>query len=139
MDDMAARVSELKAEGYMVIVTFQHQEIYRWNPTEQMISDSRRVADAGAIIVSGSQAHQPHIYEFYGDTFIHYGLGNLFFDQLGWFDDSNKAFLDRHVFYDGKYLGVELITVQFFNWSTPTPMTLRRGKKCLQGCLSIAK
>lgn len=123
MDDMAARVSELKAEGYMVIVTFQHQEIYRWDPTEQMISDSRRVADAGATIVSGSQAHQPHIYEFYGDTFIHYGLGNLFFDQLGWFDDSNKAFLDRHVFYDGKYLGVELITVQFFNWSTPTLMT----------------
>jgi poly-gamma-glutamate synthesis protein (capsule biosynthesis protein) len=123
MDDLASRVSELRAEGYMVIVTFQHQEIYRWDPTEQMISDSRRIADAGATIVSGSQAHQPHIYEFYGDTFIHYGLGNLFFDQLGWFDDSNKAFLDRHVFYDGKYLGVELITVQFFNWSTPTLMT----------------
>lgn len=123
MDDMASRVLELKAEGYMVIVTFQHQEIYRWDPTEQMISDSRRIADAGATIVSGSQAHQPHIYEFYGDTFIHYGLGNLFFDQLGWFDDSNKAFLDRHVFYDGKYLGVELITAQFFNWSTPTLMT----------------
>lgn len=123
MDDLASRVSELRAEGYMVIVTFQHQEIYRWDPTEQMISDSRRIADAGATIVSGSQAHQPHIYEFYADTFIHYGLGNLFFDQLGWFDDSNKAFLDRHVFYDGKYLGVELITAQFFNWSTPTLMT----------------
>jgi len=61
--------------------------------------------------------------EFYGDSLIHYGLGNLFFDQLGWFEDTNKAFLDRHVFYDGKYLGVELITVQFFNWSTPTLMT----------------
>jgi len=50
-------------------------------------------------------------------------LGNLFFDQLGWFDDSNKAFLDRHIFYDGRYLGVEFITAQFFNWSTPTLMT----------------
>ena len=123
LDEMAAKVSELRDEGYLVIFTFQHQEIYRWDPTEQMISDSRRIAEAGAAIVSGSQAHQPHIYEFYGDTFIHYGLGNLFFDQLGWFDDSNKAFLDRHVFYDGNYLGVELITAQFFNWSTPTLMT----------------
>lgn len=123
MDDLADRVSQLKQEGYLVIVTFQHQEIYRWDPTEEMISDSHRAADAGATIVSGSQAHQPHIYEFYGDTFIHYGLGNLFFDQLGWFEDSNKAFLDRHIFYDGRYLGVEFITAQFFNWSTPTLMT----------------
>lgn len=123
LDEMVDEIKSLKDEGYQVIFTFQHQEIYRWNPTEEMIADSRLMADAGATIVSGSQAHQPHMLEFYGDSLIHYGLGNLFFDQLGWFEDTNKAFLDRHVFYDGKYLGVELITVQFFNWSTPTLMT----------------
>ncbi len=123
LDEMVEEIQSLTNEGYHVIFTFQHQEIYRWNPTEDMIADSRRMAEAGATIVSGSQAHQPHLLEFYGDTLIHYGLGNLFFDQLGWFEDSNKAFLDRHIFYDGKYLGVELITVQFCNWSTPTLMT----------------
>jgi len=123
LDEQAEQIRSLTGNGYLVIFTFQHQEIYRWNPTEEMIADSRRIADAGATVVSGSQAHQPHLLEFYGDTLIHYGLGNLFFDQLGWFDDSNKAFLDRHIFYDGKYLGVELITAQFFNWSTPTLMT----------------
>lgn len=123
LDEMVNTIQTLRDEGYLVIFTFQHQEIYRWNPTEEMIADSRRVADAGATIVSGSQAHQPHTLEFYGDSFIHYGLGNLFFDQLGWFEDSNKTFLDRHIFYNGKYLGVELITAQFFNWSTPTLMT----------------
>ncbi len=123
LDEQAEQIKSLTGDGYLVIFTFQHQEIYRWNPTEEMIADSRRIADAGATVVSGSQAHQPHLLEFYGDTLIHYGLGNLFFDQLGWFDDSNKAFLDRHIFYDGKYLGVELITAQFFNWSTPTLMT----------------
>jgi len=123
MDEMVEEIQSLTNEGYQVIFTFQHQEIYRWNPTEDMIADSRRIAEAGATIVSGSQAHQPHLLEFYGDSLIHYGLGNLFFDQLGWFDDTNKAFLDRHIFYDGKYLGVELITVQFFNWSTPALMT----------------
>ena len=129
---MVEQIKSLREEGYQVIFTLQHQEIYRWNPTEEMIADSRRVAEAGAVIVSGSQAHQPHIYEFYGDSFIHYGLGNLFFDQLGWFEDSNKAFLDRHVFYDGRYLGVELITVQFFNWSTPTLMTSEARAEMLQ-------
>jgi len=123
LEEMVETIQSLKDEGYQVIFTFQHEEIYRWNPTEEMIADFHRVADAGATIVSGSQAHQPHMLEFYGDSLIHYGLGNLFFDQLGWFEDSNKAFLDRHIFYDGKYLGVELITVQFFNWSTPTLMT----------------
>lgn len=123
MDEIVEQIKTLKDEGYQVIFTFQHQEIYRWNPTEQMIADFHRVADAGAVIVSGSQAHQPHLVEFYGNSLIHYGLGNLFFDQLGWSEDTDKAFLDRHIFYDGKYLGVELITVQFFNWSTPTLMT----------------
>jgi poly-gamma-glutamate synthesis protein (capsule biosynthesis protein) len=123
LDELVKTIQSLKDEGYSVIFTFQHEEIYRWNPTEEMIADFHQVADAGATIASGSQAHQPHMLEFYGDSLIHYGLGNLFFDQLGWFEDSNKAFLDRHIFYDGKYLGVELITVQFFNWSTPTLMT----------------
>lgn len=122
-DYMVSEIQELKTEGYQVIATFQHDEIYLWEPEPNMREDFRRFADAGATIVSGSQAHQPHVYEFRGESFIHYGLGNLFFDQLGWYDDSDKAFLDRHVFYDGKYLGVELITVQFFNWSTPTVMT----------------
>lgn len=132
LGEMADQIKSLRDDGYLVIFTFQHQEIYRWNPTEEMIADSRLMADAGATIVSGSQAHQPHMLEFYGDTLIHYGLGNLFFDQLGWFDDTNKAFLDRHVFYDGKYLGVELITVQFFNWSTPTLMTPEARAAMLQ-------
>jgi len=123
MDYMVDAVEGLVAEGYLVIATFQHDEIYQWHPERNMIEDFRQLAEAGAVIVSGSQAHQPHVYEFWGGSFIHYGLGNLFFDQLGWYDDSDKAFIDRHVFYDGKYLGVELLSVQFFNWSTPTLMT----------------
>jgi len=123
MEYMVSAIQELRAEGYLVIATFQHDEIYLWQPEPNMVSDFRQLAEAGATIVSGSQAHQPHIYEFWEDSFVHYGLGNLFFDQLGWYDDSDKAFIDRHVFYDGKYLGVELLTAQFFNWSTPTWMT----------------
>ena len=42
-----------------------------------------RPADAGAVIVSGSQSHVPLQMEFYKGAFIHYGLGNLFFGQMG--------------------------------------------------------
>ncbi len=123
MDYMVSAIRQLRNEGYLVIATFQHDEIYLWQPEPNMIADFRLLAEAGASVVSGSQAHQPHTYEFWEDSFIHYGLGNLFFDQLGWYDDSDKAFVDRHVFYDGEYIGMELLTVQFFNWSTPTWMT----------------
>ena len=139
MDYMVSTIQELRAEGYLVIATFQHDEVYTWQPEPNMIADFRQLAEAGAVIVSGSQAHQPHIFEFWNGSFVHYGLGNLFFDQLGWYDDSDKAFIDRHVFYDGKYLGVELLTTQFFNWSTPTWMTPEARAELLTRLFDFSK
>ena len=75
---MAEAVRELKAEGYMPIVTFQHEERYLWSPNASMVRDFNIVAEAGAVIVSGSQSHVPHYSEFYGDSFLHYGLGTCF-------------------------------------------------------------
>jgi len=54
LDEMVNTIQSLKDEGYQVIFTFQHQEIYRWQPTEDLIADFRIVSDAGATIVSGS-------------------------------------------------------------------------------------
>jgi len=139
MDYMVSTIQELREEGYLVIATFQHDEVYTWQPEPNMIADFRQLAEAGAVIVSGSQAHQPHIFEFWNGSFVHYGLGNLFFDQLGWYDDSDKAFIDRHVFYDAKYLGVELLTTQFFNWSTPTWMTPEARAELLTRLFDFSK
>ena len=37
-----------------------------------------------------------------------------------WVDlDTDDAFIDRHVFYDGKYLGAELLTITFRDFSQP--------------------
>jgi len=113
MEYMAEAVRELKAEGYMPIVTFQHEERYLWSPNASMVRDFNIVAEAGAVIVSGSQSHVPHYSEFYGDSFLHYGLGNLFFDQYGIAPNTDIGFLDRHVFYEGRYLGMELIPIKF--------------------------
>ena len=89
----------------------------------------RRMADAGALIVSGSQAHTPQAMEFYNGSFIHYGLGNLFFDQM--VDFARPEFIDRHVFYDGRYISTELLTAILEDYAKPRPMTPEERAKLL--------
>jgi hypothetical protein len=129
-DFFVDQIREVKAQGYMVIFTFQHEECYYAGPCYTHLEGFHKVADAGADVVSGSQAHYPHIMEFRGDAFIHYGLGNLFFDQMYYtlpdgtiIDGTRREFLDRHVFYDGRYLGVEFLTAMLEDFSRPRPMT----------------
>ena len=125
-------VNALTAEGYMVIFTFQHEECYHSGPCYNHEKGFHAVADAGATVVSGSQAHYPHLMEFREATFIHFGLGNLFFDQMTYtlgdgsvIDETRREFIDRHVFYNGKYLGVELLTAMLEDFSRPRPMNER--------------
>lgn len=124
-DYMHAEISRLRAEGYLPIATFQHFEYYTYLPHPRLVEDFQGMAEAGALIVSGSQAHQPHGMEIIGETFIHYGLGNLFFDQYGYCPDlaCNDAFIDRHVFYDGRYIATELVPIKFIDWARPRLMT----------------
>jgi len=126
-DALTAKVFELKDAGYLVIFTFQWYEDYGPLPGLNQDDDFRRVADAGATIVSGSQAHFPKVMEFYNDSFIHYGLGNLFFDQMGnqnWMPEGiRREFIDRYVIYDGRLVSVELITAMLEDFSRPRPMT----------------
>ncbi len=120
------QIRKLSADGYLVIATFQYTETDQQKPFPLQVNDFRMMADAGAVIVHGSQAHTPQTMEFYKNSFIHYGLGNLFFDQMGGNGvDSIKRreFVDRHVFYDGRYLGVELLTYILEDYSRPVPMT----------------
>jgi poly-gamma-glutamate synthesis protein (capsule biosynthesis protein) len=95
--------------------------------------DFRTMADAGAVVVSGSQAHLAQGMEFYSGAFIHYGLGNLFFDQMrsSGVRITQFEFIDRHVFYGGKYLGVELITAFLEDYSRPRYMTGPEREKFL--------
>ncbi|HPK27469.1 MAG TPA: CapA family protein, partial [Anaerolineaceae bacterium] len=52
-DYMAAEVKQLRAEGYLPIVTFQHNEYYVWEAQSQLVEDFHRMEAAGAVIVSG--------------------------------------------------------------------------------------
>ncbi len=127
-DDVASLVGDLKAEGYQVIVTFQHNERYLYTVAPEDRPDYLRMVDAGAVIVQGSQAHQPHNFELYQGALIHYGIGNLFFDQVNIVDVggqhvADRAFITQHIFYNGAYLGAEIYTIQFVDYARARFMT----------------
>jgi hypothetical protein len=119
-------IQDLKAQGYFVISTFQHQEYYSPEARPDQLEDFHRVADAGASVVSGSQAHFAQMMEFYNDSFIHYGLGNLFFDQMGdipYYPGIRREFIDRYTIYNGRLISVELLTTMLVDYSRPRLMT----------------
>ena len=119
-------IENLKAQGYFVISTFQHQEYYSPEARPDQLEDFHLVADAGVSIVSGSQAHFAQVMEFYKDSFIHYGLGNLFFDQMGdipYVPGIRREFIDRYTIYNGKLISVELLTTMLVDYSRPRLMT----------------
>jgi poly-gamma-glutamate synthesis protein (capsule biosynthesis protein) len=132
MDWMAREISRLKADGYLVIATFQHHEYYTYLPQPDQQQDFRQMAEAGAVIVSGSQAHQPQGMEFLNGSFIHYGLGNLFFDQYGLCEACRQGLIDHHVFYDGRYISTELLPIQFIDYARSRPMTNEESNNLFQ-------
>ena len=132
MDWMAQEIRRLTSEGYLVIATFQHHEYYTYAAQPDQISDFRQMAEAGAVIVSGSQAHQPQGMEFLNNSFIHYGLGNLFFDQYGLCEACRMGLIDRHVFYDGRYISTELLPIMFVDYARSRPMTVEEANELFQ-------
>ncbi|WP_322791614.1 CapA family protein [Bellilinea sp.] len=123
-------IQNLVEEGFLPIVTFQHFEVEDFMPMNLTLQEFEQTAQMGAVIVSGSQAHFAHGFGFYENRFMHYGLGNLFFDQM--FPLHRRQFIDRHLFYDGKYLGVELITTLLEDYAKPRLMTEEERAQMLE-------
>ncbi|MDF1512418.1 MAG: CapA family protein, partial [Anaerolineae bacterium] len=122
-ETMTADISRLRAEGYLPIATLQYLEAYEYAPSDPQMRDFRRLAEAGAVMVQGSQAHQAQTMEFHGETFVHYGLGNFFFDQM-WSDGTRQEFVDRLTFYNGRLLNIDLRTAILEEYGRPRPMTV---------------
>jgi hypothetical protein len=139
---MQSEIHRLRDKGYLPIVSLQFFETYSMEPTPWEMRDFPPLAEAGAVIVSGSQSHYPQGMTFVGDSFVHYGLGNLFFDQMympvpGTKEDqevsgTRKEFIDRHIFYDGRYISTELRTALLEDFARPCPMTDTERSALLQ-------
>ena len=124
LEKMTRQIKNLREQGYLPIATFQHFEYYTYPAQPDQIRDARTLTQAGAVIVSGSQAHQPQSFEIKNGSFVHHGLGNLFFDQIYEIPPNTaSAFIDRHIFYDGKHISTELLTIKFIDFARARPMT----------------
>jgi len=132
------------AEGYLPIVTLQYNEDYSAIPGPQMVRDFLRLAEAGAVVVNGSQAHTPKIMGFHQNSFIHFGLGNLFFDQMEVYyqdilmEGTRDEFIDRLVFYNNRLVSVELLTSKLEDYARPRPMTLEERDAFLSRIFNLA-
>lgn len=123
-DELETEIRTYAEEGYLPIVTVQYYEIYSRKPSDIQKRDFSRLSEAGAVVLSGSQAHYAQTMVPGKDRFIHYGLGNLFFDQMDRpVPGTRQEFLDRYVFYDGRLLTVQLITALLYDYSQPNLMT----------------
>ena len=136
-EGLMERVNELSDKGYSVIFTYQWPESDSPRPLPNQVAAFQNAIDAGANIVNGSQAHRPQSIEFYSDGFIHYGLGNLFFDQMHGLA-LRQEFLDRHTFYEGRHISTELLTAMLEDYAQPRPMTEAERKALLDEIFAVS-
>ncbi len=137
-DLLHAQLADRRAQGALPIVTLQYWEEDRYDPTPQQVSDFAALVEAGAVIVSGSHAHHVQGFSFHAGGFIHYGVGNLFFDQME-IMGNRQEFIDRHVFYDGRHISTELLTALLEDWSRPRPMTEQERLELLQTVFAVSR
>ena len=128
------QIGQLADDGYLVIATLQYYEFYHYAATPQQKVDFLALLEAGATAVSGSQAHHAQGFALpraYPDRFIHYGPGNLFFDQMQMLG-TRQAFVATYVVVNGRLLSVELWTGLIENYARPRPMTAEERAAALQ-------
>jgi len=70
-----------------------------------LVTDLRRLAEAGAVFVMGSQAHSAHPWDVHYGAYVHYGPGNILFAQDR--ELQREATVDKLYFHAGRLLSVE--------------------------------
>ena len=111
-------IASAKQQAGFVIVDIQFWECYSYPdgyiempecdlPIGSQKDVFRKIADLGADMVIGTQAHQPQTYEVYKGKPIYYGLGNLYFEQTQW-PGTERGIILSHYFVDSKLLQTKL-------------------------------
>ncbi|MGQ9586352.1 MAG: CapA family protein [Anaerolineae bacterium] len=111
LEQAREEIALARTQADVVIVHVQHAEAYSVHPGPRQRLDFLALAEAGADIVVGTQAHQPQTIEFHERSLILHGLGNLIFDQL-WSLPTRQSLVAWHVLYDGRHLATELLPTQ---------------------------
>jgi poly-gamma-glutamate synthesis protein (capsule biosynthesis protein) len=110
----------------VLIVSVQYIEVEDYLPLPDQRGFFRQLVDWGADVVLGSAAHKPQTFEWVQrgqdqPAWIHYGLGNLYFDQPFW--GNMRFFLDTLMIYDGQLRAIELVPGIIEDQARPRLMT----------------
>ena len=119
-------IKDLRENQINPIFTFQHYEFDTFSVNKLLRDDFWKMANAGAVIVSGSQAHFPQGIDFVNSSFVHYGLGNFIFDQM--YSFWRMATIDVHYFYNNRYINTHQIPIINENFGQPREMTEEEAK-----------
>lgn len=124
---LSVAIPQLKASHEVVIVSIQFTETDSNYPTPRQETAFRQVAEWGADVVIGTQAHLPQIFDLYRaargeDVLIAYGLGNLIFDQT---EDYRYSFLPELILSGGELRAVALYPTLIENQGRPRLMDER--------------
>jgi hypothetical protein len=123
LETMRKDIAALKPLADVVLVEIQHIEFdpsgdYQVEPEPQQRADFEALSAAGAHIVTGVQAHRPQAVELTPNGIILFGLGNLFFDQMNWWE-TRQGLIARHAIYDGRHISTELLVTILEDWAQP--------------------
>jgi poly-gamma-glutamate synthesis protein (capsule biosynthesis protein) len=124
-------LAQVRSQADVILVNIQHTETYSATPLPAQVTDIRAAIQAGADVVSGSQAHQPQAIEFYEGGLILYGLGNLFFDQT-WSEPTRQSLVVRHLIYEGRLIATQLIPTVLNDDLQPCPASDDERQAILQ-------
>lgn len=124
-------ISQLDAQGYIVISTLQFLEHFMYEVWAEQRQAFDGLANAGADVVSGSQGHHPQAFNFVNGGFVHYGLGNFMADQM-WSIPTRQQFIDIYTIYEGRVLSVQLWTGMIEDYGRPRPMTPTEREELLR-------
>lgn len=101
---MTWQIQDLRRRGFTPIATVQHRELRTRAPPPDLVRDLRRLAEAGAAFVLGSQAHVAHPWDVHHGAYVHYGPGNILFAQYR--EVQREAAADKLYVHEGRLLTV---------------------------------
>jgi len=107
---MVWQIHDLRRHGYTVIASVQHRELVTHKPDWDLVADLRKLAEAGATFVEGSQAHTAHPWDVHHGAFVHYGPGNTLFAQHP--ENQRDAVIDKLYLHAGRLLTVARLLVR---------------------------
>ncbi|HEV7559551.1 MAG TPA: CapA family protein, partial [Kofleriaceae bacterium] len=125
---MTWQIQDLRRRGFTVIATVQHRELLTHRPDGDLVRDLRRLAEAGATFVEGSQAHTAHPWDVHDRAYVHYGPGNTLFAQH--VESQREATIDKLYIYAGALVAVDHLFIRTEH-GQPRPLTDRERERFL--------